>query len=73
MQSKKSQDLVRQGTELPYKGHRAFFVESFENPEFHSTKHALVSRLQGLLNDPIFANTIAGGHSTIDLEKAMNR
>jgi DNA helicase HerA-like ATPase len=64
-------DLVQLALNSPNKAHRDFMSSQFSKDKFTVTKNALATKLQILLNNPIFYNFITG-KSTIDLEKALN-
>lgn len=67
----KNSDLIALGTKSPIKGHRDFFMDQFKNEKFNTTKNAISTKLQILLNDPVFANLVTG-KNTINLEKEIN-
>ncbi|MCX6061819.1 MAG: DUF87 domain-containing protein [Campylobacterales bacterium] len=71
MNDKKSTDLLALGKKSPIKGHKDFFTDQFENEKFNTTKNAISTKLQILLNYPVFTNLITG-KSTVDLEKEIN-
>lgn len=65
-------DLIAYALQNPIKAHRDFMKNQFSSGKFTTTKNALSTKLQLLLNNPTFANFITG-ESTINLEKALNR
>lgn len=71
MDDKNNQDLVELGLKSPIPQHRAFFKNFFNNSNFKQTKHAIMVRLQKLLNSPTFYKLVAG-KSTVNLEKEIN-
>lgn len=66
-----NQDLIELGKKSPIKAHREFFQKQFHQEKLDVTKDALGTKLQVLLNDPVFANLVTGD-STINLEKKIN-
>ena len=70
MNDKLNTNLVELGLKSPIKVHREFFQNQFMEKKFQITKDAIATRLQLLLNNPIFYNFITG-NSTINLEKLM--
>jgi hypothetical protein len=51
--------------------HRNFFHERFYEKQFESTKSALYTRIQSLLNSPVLYRLLVG-RSTVNLEEAVN-
>lgn len=66
-----NQDLVDHALKSPIKSHRDFIRSQFSKGKFTRTKDALSTKLQILLNNPIFSNFVTG-KSTLNLEKALN-
>lgn len=66
-----NEDLIAYALQNPIKAHRDFIKNQFSNRKFTTTKNALSTKLQLLLNNPIFSNFITG-ESTVNLEKALN-
>lgn len=66
-----NQDLIAYAFKSPIKAHRDFIKNQFSQGKFTRTKDALSTKLQILLNNPIFSNFITG-ESTFNLEKALN-
>ena len=66
-----NKNLVAYALKNPIKAHRDFFKNQFYSKKFTTTKNALSTKLQLLLNHPIFFNFITGD-STFNLEKALN-
>lgn len=64
-------DLIEYALQNPIKVHRDFIKYQFSKGKFTKTKEALSTKLQLLLNNPIFFNFITG-ESTVNLEKALN-
>lgn len=71
MNNDKNSYLIALGKKSPIKAHRDFFNDQFEHEKFNTTKNAIATKLQILLNDPAFTNLITG-RSTINLEKEIN-
>lgn len=70
MNDKLNTELVELGLKSPIKVHRDFFQHQFKEKKFQITKDAIATKLQLLLNNPIFYNFVTG-NSTINLEKLM--
>ncbi len=71
MNNEYNQDLVNLGKRSPIKAHREFFQKQFHQEKLDVTKDALGTKLQVLLNDPVFANLVTG-ENTINLDKEIN-
>jgi hypothetical protein len=71
MDDKRNRDLWQLGCQSPLPGHRDFFRERFHEKQFDSTKAALYTRIQSLLNSPVLYRLLVGP-STVNLEKAVN-
>lgn len=71
LDDKNNEDLIELAMQSPIKAHRDFIKNQFSKGKFTRTKDALSTKLQILLNNPIFYNFITGD-STVDLEKALN-
>ena len=63
--------LIELGLQSPIKAHRNFFRNQFSKKKFEVTKNAIATKLQLLLNNPIFSNFITVD-STLNLEKLVN-
>jgi energy-coupling factor transporter ATP-binding protein EcfA2 len=61
--------LLRRRSVVP--AHRDFFHERFYEKQFESTKAALYTRIQSLLNSPVLYRLLVGP-STVKLEQAVN-
>lgn len=73
LDDERNADLVERGRRSPYHVHAAFFAHQFYQKKWNSTKGALASRIQALLNMETFYNVIVGdGRSTIDIERLIN-
>jgi len=70
MDNEHNQNLIELGLKSPIKSHRDFFQNQFTKVKLDKTKDAIATKLQILLNNPLFANFIIG-KSTINLEKLM--
>lgn len=66
-----NEDLIDYALQSPIKAHSDFIKHQFLQGKFTRTKDALSTKLQILLNNPIFSNFITGD-STFNLEKALN-
>ena len=66
-----NQDFIEYALQNPIKAHRDFIKNQFHKGKFTKTKEALATKLQLLLNNPIFANFITG-ESTFNLQKALD-
>ena len=66
-----NEDLIELALLSPIKAHRDFMKNQYLNKKFTRTKDALSTKLQILLNNPIFSNFMTGD-STFNLEKAIN-
>lgn len=64
-------DLITFALQSPIKAHKDFFEYQFSKGKFTKTKDALSTKLQILLNNPVFSNFVTGD-STFNLEKALN-
>ena len=70
MDNEHNEYLIELGLKSPIKSHRDFFDNQFTKVKLDKTKDAIATKLQILLNNPLFANFIIG-KSTINLEKLM--
>ena len=66
-----NKDLIELALSSPIKAHKVFMKNQFPKKKFTVTKDALSTKLQILLNNPIFSNFMTGGN-TFNLEKALN-
>ncbi len=66
-----NEDLIKLSLQSPIQAHVDFMRTQFSKAKFKRTKDALSTKLQLLLNNPLFSNFITGD-STFDLEKALN-
>lgn len=71
MDDKRNRDLWEAGCRSPLPAHRDFFHERFYEKQFESTKSALYTRIQSLLNSPVLYRLLVG-RSTVNLEDAVN-
>jgi energy-coupling factor transporter ATP-binding protein EcfA2 len=71
MDDKRNRDLFDLGCGSPLAPHRDFFRERFYEKQFESTKAALYTRIQSLLNSPVLYRLLVGP-STVNLEEAVN-
>jgi hypothetical protein len=71
MDDSRNQDLVALGQKNPNPEHRNLFKYKFHDDGYKATKHGIYTRIQILLNDPIFQKLISD-KTTIDLEQLTN-
>ena len=73
MDDSNNDDLVELGKQSPIITHKDFFrsERGFGNSFYGRTKSSIFTKLQTLLNSPVFYNLVCG-ESTIDLEKEIN-
>lgn len=71
MDNEYNEYLIDLGLKSSIKAHRDFFRNQFTKSKLDTTKDAIATKLQILLNNPLFANFIIG-KSTINLESLMN-
>lgn len=69
---KNNEDLIELGKENPNPEHSYLFESKFNDDSYRSTKHGIFTRIQILLNDPIFQRLISN-KTTIDLEELVNQ
>jgi len=60
MDDENNKYLIALGLQSPIKVHRDFFRSQFSKKKFEVTKNAIATKLQLLLNNPIFFNFITG-------------
>lgn len=61
-------DLIALGCQNPNPEHKSLFLSKFQDDSYRATKHGIYTRIQILLNDPIFQKLISS-KTTIDLKK----
>lgn len=66
-----NQEWIAKGLQSPNQRHREFFKNAFSKTTYSSTKQAIYTRIQSLLNHRVFSNLMTG-NSTVNLEKAVN-
>ncbi|MBF0268663.1 MAG: DUF87 domain-containing protein [Alphaproteobacteria bacterium] len=71
MDDKRNRELWEIGCRSSVPAHRDFFHERFYEKQFDSTKSALYTRIQSLLNSPVLYRLLVG-RSTVNLEEAVN-
>ncbi|MBI5165627.1 MAG: ATP-binding protein [Magnetospirillum sp.] len=71
MDDKRNGELVEAGCRSPVQSHREFFQHQFFGKQYDSTKAALYTRIQSLLNSPVLYRLLVG-RSTVNLEEAVN-
>ena len=71
MNDEENEQLVNRGKITTNTAHKIFFETGFYKATFKTTKNALDTRIQLLLNNPTFSN-LTTGKSTINIEQIMN-
>lgn len=66
-------DLIETGRSSPNQAVAAFFEKAFMEKKFDTTKLSLYTKLQSLLNSPLFAQMIARTSSSVDLEGILDQ
>jgi hypothetical protein len=72
MDDQNNHDLVELGKQSPNPQHRQLFQTKFNTRFYDATKHGLYTRMQILLNDPIFQNLISN-KTTVDLKQLIEQ
>ncbi len=72
MDDNNNQDLVALGAQSPNPQHRTLFQTRFYNKMYSATKHGLYTRMQVLLNEPVFQNLISNT-TTLKLKQLINQ
>lgn len=72
MDDNNNHDLVMLGQSSPNLQHRQLFREKFSSKLFSATKHAIYTRMQVILNDPIFQKLI-NQNTTINLQQLIEQ
>jgi len=72
MDAENNKDLIREGQRSPNMQHRSFFRSWFQSQAYRATGHGIFTRLQVLMNDPLFQKLISGEQS-LDLEKLIEQ
>jgi hypothetical protein len=72
MDDKQNSDLIQLGLNSPNPQHAKLFRDKFTSSGYESTKHGIYTRMQTLLNDPIFQNLISN-KTTVDLKKLIDQ
>jgi len=72
MDDNNNQDLVALGIQSPNPQHRSFFQTRFYSKMYGATKHGLYTRMQVLLNEPVFQNLISNT-TTLKLKCLINQ
>jgi len=72
MDDEKNEDLIKLGQQSPNPQHAKLFHDKFLSKGYEATKHGIYTRIQTLLNDPIFQNLI-GNKTTVDLKKLIDQ
>ncbi|MDK9719661.1 MAG: DUF87 domain-containing protein [Rhodospirillales bacterium] len=71
MDDKRNRELWEIGCQSKVPAHRSFFHERFYEKQYESTKSALYTRIQSLLNSPVLYRLLVG-RSSVNLEEAIN-
>ena len=72
MDDNNNDDLVALGAQSPNPQHRTLFQSKFHSKMYSVTKHGLYTRMQVLLNEPVFQNLISSSTS-FELKKLINQ
>lgn len=72
MDDKQNDDLINLGLQSPNPQHAKLFRDKFTSSGYESTKHGIYTRIQLLLNDPIFQNLISN-KTTLNLKKLIDQ
>jgi len=72
MDDQNNHDLIELGKQSPNPQHRQLFQTKFNTKFYNTTKHGLYTRMQILLNDPIFQNLISN-KTTVDLKQLIEQ
>ncbi|GMM86954.1 hypothetical protein MTsN2n4_41830 [Pseudoalteromonas sp. MTN2-4] len=72
MDDKNNADLLEMGMNSPNPQHANLFRDKFQSKDYGATKHGIYTRIQILLNDPIFTNLISN-KTTLDLENLIEQ
>lgn len=72
MDDDNNSDLIALGKQSPNPQHAKLFETKFNSKGYETTKHGIYTRIQTLLNDPIFQNLISN-KTTVDLKKLIDQ
>lgn len=72
MDDNQNDDLINLGLNSPNPQHAKLFRDKFTSSGYESTKHGIYTRMQMLLNDPIFQNLISN-KTTINLKQLIDQ
>ena len=72
MDDQNNHDLIELGKRSPNPQHRQLFQTKFNTRFYDATKHGLYTRMQILLNDPIFQNLISN-NTTVDIKQLIEQ
>jgi len=72
MDDKNNSDLVELWKASPNPHHRSLFQHQFQSSLYSATKHGIYTRVQVLLNDPVFQNLISH-RTSFELKKLINQ
>ncbi len=68
----RNSDLLAHGLRSAHEAHRLFFLHAFDHGRFKSTRGAIATKIQSLLNSETFCSFMATPKSTVNLEHALN-
>lgn len=72
MDDNQNEDLIKLGLNSPNPQHAKLFRDKFHSSGYESTKHGIYTRMQTLLNDPIFQNLISN-KTTVNLKQLIDQ
>lgn len=72
MDDGQNEDLIKLGLNSPNPQHAKLFRDKFTSSGYESTKHGIYTRMQTLLNDPIFQNLISN-KTTVNLKQLIDQ
>lgn len=72
MDDNQNEDLIKLGLNSPNPQHAKLFRDKFTSKGYEATKHGIYTRMQTLLNDPIFQNLISN-KTTVNLKQLIDQ
>lgn len=72
MDDGQNEDLIKLGLNSPNPQHAKLFRDKFTSKGYEATKHGIYTRMQTLLNDPIFQNLISN-KTTVNLKQLIDQ
>lgn len=72
MDDEKNEDLIKLGQRSPNPQHAKLFKDKFNSKGYEATKHGIYTRIQTLLNDPIFQNLLSN-KTTVNLKELIEQ